>query len=110
MIHPTEHDIGRLVLYRPFGGQTEEGRISSLAPEHRPPCVFVKFRGPTGELTRCDRLSWTVGFDQTPTHLARLETQTALQRYRELRFRSMFNPPRPAQGRFPYFLAPVRSL
>jgi hypothetical protein len=61
MIEPTEKDIGRKVVYRaPYrevglSREYEEGVITSLA---RGGSVFVRFRGPQGELTPCNRLEW----------------------------------------------------
>lgn len=103
MIHPTEHDIGRQVAYWPGNGRPPEyGWISSLTPNPTvPACVFVRFRGPTGELTRCDRLNWTVLTDST---LAIIASKDAMARYRRRREASRCNPPTPARGGFPYYV------
>ena len=60
MIAPTEADIGRKVVYRSLpDAEPEEGIISSLGPDRvAGTAVFVRFRGPTGELTRCCSLEW----------------------------------------------------
>jgi hypothetical protein len=62
MIAPTETDIGRKVVYRdPFGDGPQEGVISSLPkPDNSNygKAVWVRFKGPTGEMTPLDRLEW----------------------------------------------------
>lgn len=62
MINPTEKDIGRKVVYRSFpNADTEEGIISSLpGPENSNygTAVWVRFKGPNGEMTPLDRLEW----------------------------------------------------
>lgn len=64
---PTAQDIGRRVIYHD-GHQAQEGVISSLVPDMRGgKCkhhVFVRFRGPGGELTPCSRLEWADGQDR----------------------------------------------
>lgn len=57
MINPTHGDIGRKVVYRdPHKDTPEEGELSSLGMTEG--AVFVRFKGPTGELTPCNRLEW----------------------------------------------------
>jgi hypothetical protein len=62
MIRPTEADIGRKVVYRdPYRNEREEGVISSLPDPSNPNfghAVWVRFKGPTGEMTPLDRLEW----------------------------------------------------
>jgi hypothetical protein len=56
-IEPTEADIGRRVVYRPIHLDVpEEGEITSLSTI--PHTVFVRFRGPGGELTPTQSLEW----------------------------------------------------
>lgn len=62
MINPSEADLGRKVVYRSRpDADPEEGVLSSLAKrggeiDHR--FAFVRFRGPSGELTPTDKLEW----------------------------------------------------
>lgn len=53
---PTQADLGRRAIYRP-DAEPEEGVISSLV-KLQPTFVFVRFRGPTGELTHTSKLEW----------------------------------------------------
>ena len=48
----TENDIGAVVTY--FGHPNEVGTISSFSEDR----IWVKFRGPTGELCSQFRLRW----------------------------------------------------
>lgn len=62
MINPTKEDIGRKVVYRdPHAEDCEEGIISSLpSPDNSNfgKAVWVRFKGPNGEMTPLDRLEW----------------------------------------------------
>jgi hypothetical protein len=62
MIIPTALDLGRKVVYRSHrNAEPEEGEISSLAKQGGqidPRFVFVRFRGPNGELTPTSKLEW----------------------------------------------------
>ena len=60
MIYPVQADVGRLVCYN-NGREVQEGRLTSLPPEgskYRDTHVFVRFRGPQGELTPNKDLVW----------------------------------------------------
>lgn len=58
----TEDDIGRKVIYRdPYSPKFEEGEISSVPMPDNPNYgkgVWVRFKGPTGEMTPLERLEW----------------------------------------------------
>lgn len=56
MIHPTEQDIGRGVIYRGHGGERERGVITSI---RHPDKTFVNYgRGSTSALTKNEQLEW----------------------------------------------------
>lgn len=59
MIHPTEKDVGRQVIYignRVWGGADEEGVITSFN-EHT---IFVRYTGDTGSKgTKREDLEWS---------------------------------------------------
>jgi hypothetical protein len=58
VITPTEKDIGRAVVYRDTypNAPIEKGVVSRLSRLEG--MVFVRFRGPGGELTPCHKLEW----------------------------------------------------
>lgn len=54
-INPTEADIGRGVVYRGYGGEVENGYITSFNDHF----VFVRYGlGCTSQATRRDQLEW----------------------------------------------------
>jgi hypothetical protein len=56
MIEPTNHDIGRKVIYRDRCGAMEKGVISSIAPLY----VFVRYRDDAhAKATRRQDLEWS---------------------------------------------------
>lgn len=55
MIEPTEGDIGRAVVYRPAGGDLEDGIIRSFNDRF----VFVQYKGDLhSKATRRNDLEW----------------------------------------------------
>lgn len=61
MINPSKSDVGRKVVYRARpDAEPEEGELSSIGPNPsgKHGFVFVRFRGPSGEMTPCRNLEW----------------------------------------------------
>ncbi len=57
---PTRYDVGRFVDYTSNDGRVERGVISSIHLDSyiRKTHVYVKFKGPLGELCRIEQLLW----------------------------------------------------
>lgn len=56
-IDPNAADVGRLVIYRGYAGETEEGVITSFNAHY----VFVRYGlGSTSQATRRDQLDWAM--------------------------------------------------
>jgi hypothetical protein len=56
MIHPTDKDIGRGVIYCGHGGERERGTITSIRHADK---TFVNYgRGSTSALTKNEQLEW----------------------------------------------------